>query len=1091
MTSDLFRADLHIHSRYSRATSRGLTPNHLAAWARVKGLDVVATGDFTHPGWLQELEESLKEDGSGLLVPRREADLSAEIPWLESVAPARGASPVRFMLSAEISTIYKRAGRVRKVHHLVYVPGLEQAKALNARLEQIGNLGSDGRPILGLDSRYLLEMVLELHPRAFLVPAHIWTPWFSLFGSKSGFDAIEECYGELSSEIFALETGLSSDPDMNWQWSALDRFRMISNSDAHSGEKLAREANLFRGEPSFDGMYQALRGKGESHAFLGTVEFFPEEGKYHLDGHRKCDVVLSPEEAKVRGNTCPVCGQPLTLGVLHRVMELADRDQPLKPPNQPGFQSLVPLVELISEVLGKGPGTKTVRREYAALVAAHGSELDILGELSLDDIARRRPVLAESLRRMRQGHVLRQSGYDGHFGTISMFTPQEQWELRRGRAFFATSPVATQPTAAEPESSYGTAAPSQLPTSPSDKDARPEARIEFNAEQGRALQAGPHPVLVLAGPGTGKTRTLMGRITHLLQKGEQPRRMLVATFTRRAANELRERLIATQGEEEALPQADTLHAAAYEVWTRVQGEAPVLLSEDAARRVFAAANPELGPAGVKQAWNDLSRAREGRVVSGPGPDPGPGPGEDDEAAAERAELAARYARQKQDWNLVDYTDLLEFWLAQAAEERAHHPYAHILVDEVQDLSRLQWELLQALAPQDGSGFWAIGDPRQSIYGFRGAVEDIAATMRARWPDLEIISLSRNYRSAENLVRLSGKVFPGEQGLLAENPHAGRIALFQASSAAREAAWIADQTRTLLGGSAHWEADRGAQGGLSPGDVAVLVRIKALIPPMVQAMQRLGVPCSAPATESFWKEPRVALLLQAASELLGLGRAEDADQEVLTRHVQGHVLEQALVQGPVALAAHLQEVPPFDRLFWQGKEFLRLKEAYAKHKGWAGLLTWINFHTELELVRARAETVQVMTLHASKGLEFEAVFLPALEDGLLPMVGLGQLGCRDAEEASQDGVLGPPSSAPLSLPSNFLGDLEEERRLFYVGLTRARQWLFLSHAEKRNLFGRTLRLKPSRFLGDLPRDEMRCSKTVQQVVRREKRMDLFS
>ncbi|SMP45450.1 TIGR00375 family protein [Desulfonatronum zhilinae] len=1082
MTSDLFRADLHIHSRYSRATSRGLTPSHLAAWARVKGLDVVATGDFTHPGWLQDLEECLEEDDSGLLVPRREADLSAEIPWLESVAPGRGASPVRFILSAEISTIYKRAGRVRKVHHLVYVPGLEQARALNAKLEQIGNLGSDGRPILGLDSRHLLEMVLELHPQAFLVPAHIWTPWFSLFGSKSGFDAIEECYGELSSEIFALETGLSSDPDMNWQWSALDRFRMISNSDAHSGEKLAREANLFRGEPSFEGIYKALRGDGGSHAFLGTVEFFPEEGKYHLDGHRKCDVVLSPGEAMARGNICPVCGQPLTLGVLHRVMELADRDQPLKPPNQPGFQSLVPLVELISEVLGKGPGTKTVRREYAALVAAHGSELDILGELPLDDMARRRPALAESLRRMRQGRVLRQSGYDGHFGTISMFTPQEQRELRRGRAFFATppaeaQPVDAQPSAAEPQSSYGAVPPSRIPSEPSDKGARPEARMEFNAEQGRALRAGPRPVLVLAGPGTGKTRTLMGRIAYLLQKGEQPRRMLVVTFTRRAANELRERLIATQGEEEALPQADTLHAAAYEVWTRVQGDAPVLLSEDAARRVFAAANPELGPAGVKQAWNELSRARESRVVSDLA-----------EGAAERAELAARYARQKQDWNLVDYTDLLEFWLAQATEERAHHPYTHILVDEVQDLSRLQWELLQALAPQDGSGFWAIGDPRQSIYGFRGAVDDIAATMRARWPDLEVVSLSRNYRSTENLVRLSGKVFPGEQGLLAENPHAGRIALFQASSAAREAAWIADQTRTLLGGSAHWEADRGTQGGLSPGDVAVLVRIKALIPPIVQAMQRLGVPCSAPESEPFWKEPRVALLLQAAAELLGLGRAEDADQEVLTRHVQGHVLEQALVQGPVALAAHLQEVPPFDRLFWQSKEFLRLKEAYARHKGWAGLLTWINFHTELELVRARAETVQVMTLHASKGLEFEAVFLPALEDGLLPMVGLGPLGGhRDAEEPPQEGVIGPLSS----LPSSFLGDLEEERRLFYVGLTRARQWLFLSHAEKRNLFGRTLRLKPSRFLGDLPREEMRCSKTVQQVVRREKRMTLFS
>ncbi|GAB6059933.1 UvrD-helicase domain-containing protein [Desulfonatronum parangueonense] len=1046
MSSDLFRADLHIHSRHSRATSRNLSPRLLAAWARVKGLDVVATGDFTHPGWLSELENDLEEDGSGLLAPRQPIDVAAEIPWLEVDPPQ---SRVRFILSAEISTIYKRGDKVRKVHHLVFLPGLEQVRALNAKLAQIGNLGSDGRPILGLDSRHLLEMVLEIHPLAFLVPAHIWTPWFSLFGSKSGFDTIEECYGDLASEIFALETGLSSDPAMNWQWSALDRFRMISNSDAHSGEKLAREANLFSGEISFEGIYRALRGEDHSHKFLGTMEFFPEEGKYHLDGHRNCNVVLDPKESKAHRNICPVCGQPLTLGVLHRVLELADRDLPLQPDNQPGFHSLVPLNELIAEIVGTGPATKRVRNEYSRLIASHGSELHILSALPLDQLSRNRPVLAESISRMRQGKVLRQSGFDGNYGKISMFTPQEQREFLRGRSFFVPEPAAAaSPAAAAQGAEPYSVTDTRIAEHPL-QDAAPV--LAFNQEQERALRAGPHPVLVLAGPGTGKTRTLMGRIAHLLRQGVHPRRMLVVTFTRRAAQELRERLVHMQGEAEAIPQADTLHAMAYETWTRVQGEAPVLLSEDAARRVFAAANPELTSAQLKQMWDELSQARERRIFS-----------------ENTMESAGRYARQKQDWNLVDYTDLLEFWLAHAANDQASSPYTHILVDEVQDLSLLQWELLQHLTPADGAGFWAIGDPRQSIYGFRGAVPDISGAMRSKWSNLEIIPLNVNYRSASNLTQLCRGLFPEEQAMQCHEQSSGRIALFQASTEMREAAWIADQIRGLLGGTGHWESDHGRHGCISPGDIAILVRMKTLIPPIMQALQRAGIPCSAPEAEPFWKEPRIAMLLQAASGILGLGAEEEGDLQCP---------QQVVVQGPVALAAHLQDVMPFDRLFWQSKEFLALKKAYARHQGWAGLLTWINFQSELELVRSRAETVQVMTLHASKGLEFEAIFLSGLEDGLLPMIGLELFGGSDGNTAN---MLAGRST-----------DLEEERRLFYVGLSRAKRWLFLSHAGKRNLFGRSLRLKPSRFLDNLPEQGIQRSKTVERTVRRQKRISLLS
>lgn len=1037
MGQDLFRADLHIHSRHSRATSRSLNPRNLAAWAQVKGLDVVATGDFTHPGWLGELEEALDDDGSGLLVLKQPGPAEAEIPWLAK-SPPQGR--VRFMLSAEISTIYKRSGKVRKVHHLVYMPGMEQARSFNSRLAQIGNLTSDGRPILGLDSRHLLEMVLEADPLAFLVPAHIWTPWFSLFGSKSGFDSIEECYGDLTLEIFALETGLSSDPDMNWMWSTLDRFRLISNSDAHSGEKLAREANLFSGEPSFEGIYRALRGQGLSHKFLGTVEFYPEEGKYHLDGHRKCGVVLDPQESIAKRNICPVCGQPLTLGVLHRVLELADRDQPQKPVHHPGFMSLVPLLEVMAEIVGAGPGTGKVRKEYARILAAFGSELAVLGDVPVDVLGRFHPVLAEAVRRMRLGQIVRQPGYDGNYGKISMFNSRELQEIRHGKSFFtpdqASGGVQPAPAGATEEAPQ-----------PALHEDRGKPHPEFNPQQVRAIQAGPHPVLVLAGPGTGKTRTLMGRIAHLLKRGDHPRRLLVVTFTRRAANELRERLLDLQGENEALPQADTLHSMAYEFWTRTQGETPILLSEEASQRVFSSANPNLSAAKTKTLWQDLSRARETRQIP-----------------EELLEFAQKFTKQKQAWNLADYTDLLEFWLEQAASGLIPQPYTHILVDEAQDLSPLQWELLKALTPPKGNGFWAIGDPRQSIYGFRGAVRELAEQFRSQWENLEIIPLHVNYRSAQNLINAASALFPEDPRPSAASNPEGKISLFQASSAGREATWIGEHIRGLLGGTGHWEADRGTPGEFSPGDIAVLVRMKALIPLIFQALHRMGLPCSAPETEPFWREPRVTSLLQAASSLLGL--SQDNDPSGL------HCPEHILVQGPSALAGYLQDVPPFDRLFWQSRDFQQLKAAYVKHKGWTGLLSWIHFQSELELVRQRSEKVQVMTMHASKGLEFEAVFLPALEDGLLPMAGLEILGNQ-------------------YMAADARIDEAEERRLFYVAMTRAKRRLFLSHSEKRVLFGRNLRLKPSRFLQELPREGMHRSKTVHQVVRKEKRIPLLA
>lgn len=403
-------ADLHIHSHYSMATSKECDLEHLYLWAACKGISLLGTGDFTHPGWRRELESQLEPAEPGFYRLKKTPTVS--IP---------NAPEVRFIVSGEISTIYKKDGRTRKVHHLILLPSLADAVAVSSRLETMGlNIKSDGRPILGLDSYRLFELVLEIAPEALLIPAHIWTPHFSVFGSNSGFDTIEECYGDLTQYIYALETGLSSDPPMNWRWSALDRFTLVSNSDAHNPRNLAREANLFAGVFSYQGVKQALQDP-ESGDFAGTLEFFPEEGKYHYDGHRNCQVCWRPEETMSQSGKCPVCGRKVTVGVLHRIATLADRPAGYRPAGAKAFQSLIPLVEIIGSALDKGITSKRVKQQYDELLLNLGPELAILRETPVAEIARVAGLpVSEGIQRLRTGKVNIQPGYDGAYGVVSL-----------------------------------------------------------------------------------------------------------------------------------------------------------------------------------------------------------------------------------------------------------------------------------------------------------------------------------------------------------------------------------------------------------------------------------------------------------------------------------------------------------------------------------------------------------------------------------------------------------------------------------------------------------------------------------------------
>lgn len=1076
----MFRADLHIHSRFSRATSSRLTLPHLAAWAGAKGIDVLATGDFTHPVWRQELRDSLEMDeDSGLLRLKRPLngdDVTREIPHLAGLAPREP----KFMLEAEISSIYKKNGAVRKIHSLVYMPDFASADRLCEKLEAIGNLKSDGRPILGLDVKDLLAMVLEI-PRAYMIPAHIWTPWFALFGSKSGFDSLEECFEDLTPHIFAAETGLSSDPDMNRCWSSLDHLLMVSSSDAHSGENLAREATLFEGDATYDGIFDALHKKEGATRYAGTLEFFPEEGKYHLDGHRACGVVLEPAECMKLNNICPVCGKPLTVGVLHRVLALADRNAPPCPGKD--FQSLIPLPEILGEILHCGAKTRKTQEKYAELLERFGSEMSILQDVPEHDLRHVWPELGEAVARMRAGRVIRHAGYDGEYGVIRLFEEGENAPSLLGNAAprrrNAARESARLARAAE-EKKQEQARPAPAPKAPEKPSFAPDS---FSPMQQEALTAGPGPVLVLAGPGAGKTRTLVGRMARLIRSGTPASDIVAVTFTRRAAEEMRARLAAAlhgdAEEENALPETDTLHALALKRW---QGEAPVVLSEEGARRAFAEANPGLEKKEAGRLYERLELARE--TLNMP---------------EELVSLAENYRAWKKERNLADYTDLPEAWLAELKSRNygAAKPWKHILVDEVQDLSPLQKELVQALTPADGSGFFGIGDPDQSIYGFRGADAGIEDSLRERWPQLRVLGLTESHRSAAAILdaghdALDGKAACGE--LTSVTGSSATLQWMAAPSAEREAAWIADRIAYLIGGTSHQQADlhetlSGCHleaGSCSPGEIAVLCRLKALMAPIRAALEKRGIPCAAPEAEAFWDDERVDLMLQAAARFrqrrehsrreaafLDAGRfpllAAMAPAEPSPSPVEqgplDDVPEDTWNAGPEAVLAARPAC--FDPLFKDSTAFRRLRLAWKEQGSWDNLLDFVSFRRDIDTVRSQAEYVQIMTLHASKGLEFKAVFIPGAEDGLLPFRGVGAL------LGKEDDFTPPP--------------VDEEQRLLYVGITRASEAVFLSSAAKRSLYGHSLALPPSPLL---PLARFRAVKLARHTKTTASQLSLF-
>ena len=1117
-----FIADFHVHSRFSRATARNLDLENLYIAAQLKGITVVGTGDFTHPGWFAEIKEKLVPLETGLFKLKDEV---AKICDQQVPYSCRG--KVRFMLVSEISNIYKKNKKTRKNHNLVFIPNLETAGKFNSRLDRIGNIKSDGRPILGLDARDLLEILLDVSDESFLIPAHVWTPWFSIFGSKSGFDSIEECFEDLTANIFAVETGLSSDPAMNWRVSGLDGLTLVSNSDAHSPLKLGREANIFNTTLSFSAIKKALR-TGDPKKFLGTIEFYPEEGKYHLDGHRKCSVRLCPQKTKENKGICPVCGKPLTLGVMYRVEELADRKEGEKPKKTHPFYNIIPLMEILSEVLRVGSGTKKVKNNYTALLEKFGSELSILHSLETEAIKEAGvPLLGEAIRRMRQKEIMLSPGYDGEFGRIKIFDQEEREQLLGQKSLFILPAQKLnlkketkkyikkkQINPKRDDIPAGTQAKRKQPydQEPSTNRKIKGEALKLNQEQRQAVEHGGGPLIIVAGPGTGKTRTLTHRIAYLVEKKSVPSKSILAvTFTNKAAVEMRERLEKILGNSKSLPFVGTFHGFCFKILRDYLERAPTIIDDDDRSALILDAVKHVEKHGTRIAekpqtllgW--IASAKQHIV------EPSENVEHIDDSKKQLFYTVYRaYQNLLSIQGLYDFEDLIFetvrlFETDRETLRKIQNRFKFIFVDEYQDLNHGQYRIITSLAPPDEPRrkICVIGDPDQSIYGFRGSNVKYFNGFISDYPDATILNLTRNYRSTQTIIDASQQVinrrkrekdliFSGIRGIETIN-------VIKTESERSEAVAVGKIIENFIGGMGFHSLDFGkvenpdnvAQRSFS--DFAVLFRTSKQAEIFSEVFDSAGIPYQIVSRKRIFNEKGIKELLSLLK--MTAGSASYADFERIINLKKSGLNRQGLnifkewcyknhfsissalfhvkrfpikglnkntqrklggfTDGILEIKETIQELNVEKKLIYLKENAKRFDIKTFDHKttdainhlvdiakdfnfDLSGFLSFIALETDTDVYLQRAEKVALMTMHAAKGLEFPIVFISGCENGYLPFKSFGK------DET----------------------DINEEKRLFYVAMTRAKERLYLTYAKKRKIYGQKEPRKISPFVEEI-------------------------
>jgi DNA helicase-2/ATP-dependent DNA helicase PcrA len=1066
-----FIGDFHIHSHYSVATSKELRPDFLDYWARLKGIKVVGTGDFTHPGWLQELKEQFEPAENGLFKVKQEYKREIYFPVEDDV---------RFILTAEISNIYKKNGKVRKVHNVVFAPSFEVVEKIQNKLVNLGfNITSDGRPILGMDSRDLLELCLDCSEDIFFVPAHIWTPWFSVLGSKSGFDSVEECFEDLSPNIYAVETGLSTDPPMNWTCSFLDKYTLTANSDAHSPEKLGRNANIFNTELSYEGIVFAMK-TGSPGEFLGTIDFFPQEGKYHYDGHRKCGICWSPLDTLQHDEICPVCGKKITVGVMNRIAQLADRDDVLERKNRHNFFSLIPLKEILSELEGVSPDSKKVAQFYKQLVRKAGSELNLLMHYDIEDVRTiGGELVSEAVRRMRNREVYIQEGFDGEFGVIKVFKEGESENYLQSASLFeeSESKYLTKNNP-RPLMSFNLEAFRKLKQEKAEtKDEAVELSltdIQFtdnsilsglNHEQGKATTHYSGPAIILAGPGTGKTKVLTTRMAYLiLNKNVNPGSILAITFTNKAAREMRNRLslLLDKHNLDKL-NISTFHAFGLSIIKEylINSELPdefTVINEDDKKQILSGLG--VSKSGISEISEKITEIKQTLK------------NENEITDTVLAGIFKRYNQTLRHSNIFDYDDLISFPVQLFLENPVllseyRKNIQWILVDEYQDVNFSQYRLIRMLMPEPDSNLFVIGDPDQAIYGFRGANVQYIQMFKDDYLNASIFKLEKSYRCTDSILRASGNVLKESRKFLEGLQKGVRINISENVTDKSEAEFIARTIEKMIGGVGFFSIDSQVVEGHeeeeieSLSDFAVLCRIGKQMPVIEKALKDHNIPYQKVGEDPFFRQEPVKSVLDVYRFVTNTGNIflkerllkqeiiDESSLALLMKTIDGKTLVGKLehIFNTCFLKDSEKNSFILSRLIEIAKEYEGNEEDFLQH---------ILLGTGIDTWKSKIEAVNLMTLHASKGLEFNCVFIAGCEESLIP----------------------------YSLFEKSRIDPDEERRLLYVGMTRAKNYLFLSYAKRRFLMGKEYFQKRSFFLDQIEKELVEIRK--QEIKKTEKK-----
>lgn len=1085
----MYIADLHIHSSYSRATAKNITPEVLELWGRKKGIGLIGTGDFTHPAWRRELSEKLTLCENGLYRLKDEYVLEK---GKYSLRPKHGKAATEdeagginttdigeekpnFVITGEISSIYKQGDRVRKVHSLIILPSLKDAEKISAKLETIGNIHSDGRPILGLPCRDLAEIVFELCPKAIYIPAHVWTPHFSMFGAFSGFDSVEECFGDMSPEIHAVETGLSSDPLMNRRVSMLDKYQLISDSDAHSPAKLGREATVFDTELSYESLYTGIQTGAGLH---GTIEFYPEEGKYHLDGHRKCHLSLTPSETKKYGGICPVCGKKITVGVLHRVEELADRGEDYISPDAKPFESLMPLNELIGASWGKSSESTKVKECYEKLIDSVGPEFYILRDAPSDVIRENAgDFVAEGIKRLREGKVILKAGFDGEYGKVGLFTEDELKNARGQMSFFFeetqrhskddlktdADEVIDKDTLEMP----GMSIPSGMEAD--NKGLNPGSEKCLNERQLMAVKSVAKVTAVSAGPGTGKTSTLTAAIIYRIkERGVQPSEITAFTFTRKAAEELKERLRHELKGKARFINVGTIHGICLKLLK--ESGSVMETADEFLTKEYVEDTVERFGLGMKNKdfLRELSLIKN--KVKGYETIP-------EEAVEFYSEKLRKAGLMDFDDILINTCSLVKNGSLKSGKKRH---FSYLFVDELQDTGPLEYEAIKALS-EGSKEVFLIGDSDQSIYGFRGASADCFERLNRDYNDIELIRLDRNYRSERDIV-LASRAFisnnPGgeremipaaglnkkekdeyipnafDAGLTGKNedkeeagiPTQRAIEVVKAESELSSAIFIARKINELVGGIDMLDRDLRGAGSEKPrgfSDIAVLYRSNYQAGLIERVLRKEGIPYIVSGREDYLLCDSVrGSVLFFKYVLYNDNQAGELSLKILSE-LEKNTLSEAVLKNMRKKFLELSETKKPSELLsiWSEDMSLSGDENIEKligisvfYSDMGAFLDDLSMGEESDIYRVGGkeytfDAVRLSTVHGAKGLEFPVVFIAGAEEGRFPR--------KDDFEYPEE--------------------LFEERRIFFVAMTRAKEKLYINTVEG----------KESQFISELP------------------------